>query len=63
MKKEEKSTKKSNGSIGAVRAKIQELLQENMRTPIGLFHGKELSETSFLNDLFKNFTITPKKSA
>lgn len=51
----------TNSSETKVRVKIQEILQDNMRTPIGMFHGKELNERSFVNDLFKNFDITPKK--
>lgn len=57
----EKQTSKSKPSEGRIRAKVQELLEENMRTPIGMFHGKELNERCFINDLFKNFDITPKK--
>jgi hypothetical protein len=50
-----------NPSEVQVRVKVQTLLQKNMRTPIGMFHGKELNERCFVNDLFKNFDITPKK--
>jgi hypothetical protein len=45
-----------------VRMEVQAVLQKNMRAPIGLFHGKELNERCFMNDLFKNFDITPKKA-
>lgn len=45
-----------------VRMKVQEILSKNMRRPMGLFHGKELNERCFVNDLFKNFDITPKKA-
>jgi len=44
-----------------VRIKVQAVLQKNLRTPLGMFHGKELNERGFVNDLFKNFDITPKK--
>jgi hypothetical protein len=44
-----------------VRMKVQAVLQKNLRTPLGMFHGKELNERGFVNDLFKNFDITPKK--
>jgi hypothetical protein len=44
------------------RMKVQELIEKNMRTPLGMFHGKELNERGFVNDLFKNFDITPKKA-
>ena len=43
-----------------VRMKIQKLIQDNTRAPIGMFHGEELNQRSFLRDLFKNFNITPK---
>jgi hypothetical protein len=44
-----------------IRMKVQAVLQKNLRTPLGMFHGKELNERGFVNDLFKNFDITPKK--
>lgn len=44
-----------------IRVKIQQILQDNMRQPIGMFHGKELSEKSFVNDLFKKLNITLKE--
>jgi hypothetical protein len=44
-----------------IRIKVQAVLQKNLRTPLGMFHGKELNERGFVNDLFKNFDITPKK--
>lgn len=43
-----------------VRMEIQKILNDNMRRPMGMFHGKELNERGFVNDLFKNFNITPK---
>ena len=43
-----------------VRMKVQAVMQKNMRTPIGMFHGKELNERGFLNELFIFFYITPK---
>jgi len=60
MEKGDKN-KKGKPSEIQVRVKIQTLLQNNMRAPIGMFHGKELNERGFVNDLFKNFDITPKK--
>lgn len=51
----------SNTSQVQVRAKVQELLEDNLREPIGRFHCKELNEHGFLNDLFKNFELTPIK--
>ena len=44
-----------------IRVKIQQILQDNMRQPIGMFHGKELNEKGFVNDLFKKFNITFKE--
>ena len=43
-----------------VKMKVQAVLQKNLRTPLGMFHGKELNERGFVNDLFKNFNIIPK---
>jgi hypothetical protein len=36
-----------------VRAKIQELIQDNMRPAIGRFDTKELNERGFTDDLVK----------
>lgn len=36
-----------------VRMKVQDIMHKNMRSPIGMFHGKELNERCFLNELFK----------
>lgn len=55
------ANKKSQPSEARVRAKVQELLNDNMRRPQGMFHGTELNESGFIHDLFKNFEITPKK--
>lgn len=44
-----------------VRVKVQELLQDNLRYPTGNFRCKELNESGFLRDLFKNFELTPIK--
>jgi len=52
--------KENKPSEGKVRVKVQEIIADNMRTPIGMFHGKELNERGFINDLFKHFDITPK---
>ena len=60
MKKSENKEEKSPSEV-QVRIKVQAILQKNMRTPLGMFHGKELNERCFVNDLFKNFDITPKK--
>lgn len=43
------------------RIKVQDILQKNMRTPIGMFHGKELNERGFISSLFKNFTLIQNK--
>lgn len=59
MKTDEKVESKTP-SEREMRMKVQKVLQENMRTPIGLFHGKELNERGFVNDLFNNFDIIPK---
>lgn len=61
MKTTENNEEKKAPSELQVRVKVQAILAKNMRTPIGLFHGKELNERCFVNDLFKNFDITPKK--
>jgi len=54
-------TTKNNTSQVQIRAKVQEILGSNLREPIGRFHCKELNEHGFLNDLFKNFELTPIK--
>lgn len=59
---EKNKDNKDKQSEAKTRAKIQLLLQNNMRTPIGMFHAKELNERNFVNALFKNFDITPKQS-
>ncbi len=59
MNTEKKKEEKSPSEL-KIRIKIQQLLQDNMRYPIGMFHGKELSEKSFVNDLLKKFNITLK---
>lgn len=59
---ENNKDKNTKPSETQVRLKIQSLLQNNMRTPIGMFHGKELNERGFVNSLFKNFNITPKNT-
>ena len=61
MKTNSKVDEKQTSEI-QVRMKVQTILQKNMRTPIGMYHGKELNERCFVNDLFKNFDITPKKA-
>lgn len=44
-----------------VRVKVQKLLQDNLRYPVGNFHTKEINESGFLRDLFKNFELTSIK--
>lgn len=62
MSTENKNGKNSlNPSNVRVRAKVQELLNDNMRRPQGMFHGTELNESGFIHDLFKHFELTPKK--
>lgn len=56
-----KTTEKKVPSQTQMRVKVQELLQNNLRQAIGMFHSKELNEFCFLNDLFKNFDLTPKQ--
>ena len=41
---------------------IQDSLQKNMRRPIGMFHGKELNERSFVNDLLKKYQLIPREN-
>lgn len=60
MKTEDNKDRKQTSEL-KIRVKIQQILQDNMRQPIGMFHGKELSEKSFVNDLFKKFNITLKE--
>ena len=50
----------NKSSEGKMRVKVQKVLQDNLRTPMGMFHGKEINERGFVNDLFKNFNITLK---
>ena len=59
MENSKKDPKKNTSEI-KVRMQIQQIMHDNMRTPIGMFHSKELNERNFINDLFKNFNITPK---
>lgn len=44
-----------------IRMRIQKILEGNTRTPAGRFGVKELNESGFLRELFKNFTLTPKE--
>lgn len=65
MKKGEEKNKTTTeptekGSEIKARMKVQELLQKNMRTPLGMFHGKELNERCFVNDIFKALDIKIK---
>lgn len=60
-RKKESSSPSENKSEIKTRMKIQELLNKNMRTPIGMFHGKELNERCFVNDLFKYLDISIKE--
>lgn len=59
-KKEVQNPAETKAELKA-RMKIQELLQKNMRVPIGMFHGKELNERCFVNDLFKHLNISIKE--
>ena len=56
------SDTKKSVSKGQVRAKIQELINENTRPAIGRFHTKELNESGLINDLVNNFDFTLKKN-
>ena len=58
---ENKAKSETTPSVGKNRAKVQEILEKNMKHPTGMFHSKELNERCFLNDLFANFDLTPKK--
>lgn len=55
----EKGKNKTKNSQLKARVKVQELLEKNTRRAMGMFHAKELNERTFVNDLFKNFTLTP----
>lgn len=59
-KKQETEEVSEKGSEIKARMKVQELLQKNMRTPLGMFHGKELNERCFVNDIFKELDIKLK---
>lgn len=55
----ENSPEKKNSTMQN-RAKVQQLIEKNMRQATGMFHSKELNERCFVNDLFKNFNLTLK---
>lgn len=42
------------------RVKVQEMIEKHTRNAIGRFHAKEFNERLFVDELFKNFTLTPK---
>jgi len=59
-KQEESNTPAKQNSDIKNRMAVQKLLEKNMRQATGMFHSKELNERCFVNDLFKNFNLTPK---
>lgn len=61
MEQGDKTAEKRNSEAKS-RITIQKLLEKNMRQANGMFHCKELNERSFVNDLFKNFDLTPKQN-
>jgi thioredoxin reductase (NADPH) len=44
-----------------IRMRVQKILQNNLREPIGMFHAKELNETILIIDLINNFKLIEKK--
>lgn len=56
-------TDKTSGQLSdtKIRCKLQEIFEDNKRAPIGRFHQKEISESGVINDILKQFDLTPKK--
>lgn len=54
------SLKGQEASAMKIRVKLQEVLQNNLRSAIGNFHSKEFNETCFMSDLFRNFELKQK---